>query len=209
MLAARDIPAGTMPVMGGRADPLERMIAGLRDGDTIVFSEFMERFRPALERLASSRIEPRLERRVSAESVAQSVCRTFLRRAGSGRFELTDGDSLWRLLCAMTLTKVRERRRHHGRQKRDLGRERDLDTAPDGALVSATPAPDETVAFAEALQLQLESLTDEERLVFELRLRNLSQAAIADEVDCSERTVRRILQRLEARLRGALEPSGE
>ncbi len=189
--------------MAGHADHLETLIEGLREGDARVFGEFMRGFRPALERIAEGRIEPRLARRVSAESVAQSVCRTFLRRASGGRFELTDGDSLWRLLCAMTLNKVRERRRQHRRQKRDMDREVPMEAAG-GDLRTAAPTPDELAAFEEILANELESFTDEERLVFELRLRELPQAAIAEEIDASERTVRRILKRLEARLRDAL-----
>jgi hypothetical protein len=67
-----------------------------------------------------------VQRRVGPESIAQSVCRTFLRRAGDGQFQVRDEDALWGLLCAIALTKVRERVRFHRRHRRDLGRERPL-----------------------------------------------------------------------------------
>lgn len=185
-------------------DPMQAMIDGLRDGSPEAFRAFMMRYRPALERIAARRIEPALERRVTAESVAHSVCRTFIRRASEGRFELVDGDALWRLLCAMTLNKVRDRRRHHRRQKRDLARESDLADVPASSLRASEPGPAEIAAFEEALEQQLAALDDEERLVFDLRLRGLPQVTIAEQVGCSERTVRRILARLESRLREGL-----
>jgi len=54
------------------------------------------------------------------EDLVQSACRTFLRRAQIGQFRLADSEELWRLLCAITLTKVREQTRFHMRQKRGL-----------------------------------------------------------------------------------------
>src|SRR5438045_1207816 len=90
-----------------------RWIAGLRGNDHAAILEFWEQYGPLLERLAGKHLADALRRRVSPEDVAQSACRTFLRRARVGQFQLSDSESLWRLLCAITLTKVREQTRFH------------------------------------------------------------------------------------------------
>lgn len=165
-------------------------------------SAFVARYRPALERIADGRIAPRLRRRVGPDSVAQSVCRTFLRRMGDNPYVVADGDALWSLLCAIALTKVRERIRYHGRQRRDVGREVPLDAAR--RVGDGGRGPAEAVALNEAFEQALEGLRDEEQTVLMLRLRGKTQREIADDVGCSERTVRRLLTGIARRLRTQL-----
>ena len=179
----------------------DRLIGGLRTGNAEVLQEFMGRYRPALERLASRRIDRGLQRRVGPETIAQSVCRTFMRRTREGQFELTDGESLWGLLCALALTKIREKIRFHRRQKRDIDRE----VALDGAAEAAAPSPEAQVAFADQLEHEIASFSEEERLIFDLRLQGSTQEGIAAQAACSESTVRRVLKRMEIRLRAAFE----
>jgi len=182
----------------------DHLIRGLREGDEETMTAFVRRYRPALERIASGAISPGLQRRIGPESVAQSVCRTFLRRMGSDSFQLRDADSLWRLLCAIALTKVREKVRFHRRERRGVGREVPLDAAA-GVASPGAPPPDEVAAFQEVFELALRELEAEERAVLELRLEGLTQPAIAEELGCSERTVRRLLTNLETRLRALLD----
>lgn len=177
-------------------------IAGLRDGDPLVLQRFFAEFHPALERLAASRIDPGLRRRVGPESIAQSVCRTFLRRAKAGQFEIVDRDALWGLLLSIALTKVREKVRFHGREKRAAGREVPVERS--SAVTDGSPGPDEQAVFADELEHIFATLSDEERAIVDLRLADMSQSAIAAEMGVSERTVRRLMGRLEDRLRASL-----
>src|SRR5207253_4315479 len=82
-----------------------------------------EQYGALLHRLADKHLPRGLRRRGGAEDVVQSACRTFLRRAQGGEFQLGDSEDLWRLLCAITLTKVREQARFHLRKKRGLDQE--------------------------------------------------------------------------------------
>jgi len=181
-------------------DPFAETLQLLRDGDAEALRVFVQTWRPAVERLAARRIRPDLQRRVGPESIAQSVCRTFLRRAAEGQFEVRDEGALWGLLCAVTLTKVRDRVRHHRRAKRDVGRELPLE----GSDASAIVDEEEAFLFEEQMASVLASFDDEERQILELRLSGHAQLAIAELLACSERTVRRKLRDLEARLREAL-----
>jgi RNA polymerase sigma factor (sigma-70 family) len=175
-------------------------------GDEQVMQEFWHEYAPSLERLAHSRMTPALQRRVGAEDVAQSVCRTFLRRAQQGEFKLEASEGLWRLLCAITLTKVRQHARFHLRQKRGLNREVSLESAGGSTdAVAFEPAardaisPADALAFADQMSSLLGKLNDEERQIVEGKLEGLTQIEVAARLGCSERTVRRLLERVAER----------
>ena len=183
-------------------DEWDRMIGGLRSGDSAVLGDFFRQYGPALERVAAGRINPGLRRRVGPETIALSVCRTFMRRAADDQFTLEDDDSLWRLLCAITLTKVKEQSRFHLRQKRGVDRETDIDALGEPPT-DAQPTPEAAAIFADEFRHLVESLEEEERKILELRLSEQTHAQIAEEVGCSERTVRRVLARLRDRFNAA------
>ena len=93
----------------------ELLLASLRDSEEEVFPdidfgklerEFWERFGAALERLADRHLAGGMRRRLGPEDVVQSACRSFFRRARLGQFQMEDSGALWRILCAITLTKV-------------------------------------------------------------------------------------------------------
>ena len=159
---------------------MQTMIAGLRTGDERVVAEFCRRFGPALERIAGKHIPAALRRRVEPEDVVQSVYRTFIRRAGGGQFKLEDGENLWRLLCAITLNKVRMQARFHLRKKRGMQREATLDdsTASFG-LAGADPTPDDAADFKEQFENLLACLDDEQRKIVELRLSERTNSEVA------------------------------
>ncbi len=187
----------------------QRMIDGLRGGDDAVVREFCDRYSDALERIAGKHLARPLRRRLDPQDIVQSAFRTFLRRVAGGQFQLAGSESLWRLLCTITLTKVREQARFHLRKKRGLDRE--VDAAPvldeSGTFfydpVDRAPTPEAAVEFAEQFRKLLQSLGPEEQRVVELRLQDAKQEEIAAELQCSERTVRRLLERVRARLESA------
>jgi RNA polymerase sigma-70 factor, ECF subfamily len=190
----------------------DRWIRGLREGSSLAAWEFCERYGEVLRRVADKRLSPGIRRRVEPEDVVQSACRTFLRRVQGGEFELRDGAALWHLLCAITLTKVREQTRFHLRQKRGVDHEVAgvLDpqdsTRGEPGPASPGPTPAEAVAIADQLQTILEGLDEEERQLVDLKLQDLTNDQVAARMGCSERTVRRLLKRLESRLVREFEP---
>jgi RNA polymerase sigma-70 factor (ECF subfamily) len=184
-------------------------------GEEQIVQEFWERYGASLQRLAKSRMVPALQQRVGAEDVVQSVCRTFFRRAGQHEFELRGTDSLWRLLCAITLTKVRQHARFHYRECRTPDRETPLageDSsreagAGDRPARPADPTPDEIAAFADQMQRLFAVLSEEEQALVRGKLEGLTQIEIAELVGCSERTVRRLLDSVRKRWEKELEHS--
>jgi RNA polymerase sigma factor (sigma-70 family) len=187
------------------ADEWEAMVDGLRNGNQSVIRQFCERYGAALERLAERNLASGMRRRVGGDDVAQSACRTFLRRAQIGEFELADSEGLWGLLCAITLTKVREQTRFHLRDKRGLNREvhHAANDSASGPSVffdqpAAEPSPADAAEFTDQFTRLIESLDAEERQLVDLKLQQFTNDEIAEQMGCSERTVRRILKRVQA-----------
>ena len=181
-----------------------RQIDGLRRGDELIVGEFWDQYGPLLLKVAENNLAENLRRRVGPEDVVQSACRTFLRRAKGGQFQLEGTEGLWRLLCAITLTKIREQARYHRRHKRSMDQETNVDAADvsGGGLTASGPTPQEAAEFAEQYQKLLADLDPEEREMLELKLQDMTQEEIAARLGCTDRTVRRILKRLQSRLEG-------
>lgn len=182
------------------------MLSGLRGGDADMARTFWDQFGPILHNIADKHLGERLRRRLGPEDVVQSVCRTFFRRAQGGQFELSDAKSLWSLLCAITLNKIREKARFHSRQKRGLDQE--VQAAPswgDSAaagfqLFDKGPGPDQAAEFADQFEQILTLLDEEERQILDLKLQDHTHEEIAEKLGTSERTVRRMMKRIQSRL---------
>jgi RNA polymerase sigma-70 factor, ECF subfamily len=196
--------------------PSAAWLNALLDGDEAAVAEFWREYGGRLNRLADRHLSPQLQRRVAADDVIQSVCRTFFRRAREGQFELADAEALWRLLCVITLTKCRLLARFHGREQRGLDREQPLAGAVErsGAAphepAADDPPPEQAAELADELAKLLSGLDAEEQQLVELKLQERSNDEIAAQMHCSERTVRRVLHRVQSRLRRLLEePSSD
>ncbi len=184
------------------------LIQGLRQGNRQIVQQFCEQYGAMLHQVAEKHLVGPVRRRVGPEDVVQSACRTFLRRAQAGEFQLADSEALWRLLCAITLTKVREQVRFHRRRKRGVDQEVQLEaeSLPGSGHfepVAPGPSPAEAAAFADQFQQLMASLDDEERQLVDLKLQQYTNDEVAEHLGCSERTVRRILKRVQDRLERA------
>jgi RNA polymerase sigma factor (sigma-70 family) len=175
------------------------IVEGLRSGDAQTVRAFCRTYGGSLERLAASHMASMLKQRVGAEDVVQSVYRTFLRRVGADELVLDDVGELWRLLCAITLTKVREQARYHLRKRRRLDREQALD-APEDAGAATAPTPEEQGEFVQLFEALIDGLDDEEKQIVMLKLDGCTNLEIANQVKSSERTIRRLMVSLRGRL---------
>jgi RNA polymerase sigma factor (sigma-70 family) len=182
------------------------LIQGLRAGEAEAVRRFCTLYGPLLEELADKNLPVGLRRRVDKDDIAQSACRTFLRRVHLGQFQLPDSDALWRLLCAIALTKVRERTRFHMAQRRGLRQEQSLAAGADtgGAasaeVVDRAPTPAEAAEFADQFERLMAALDGEEQQVVNLKLQDCTNDQVAERLGCSERTARRLLKRVQSKL---------
>jgi RNA polymerase sigma factor (sigma-70 family) len=187
-------------------------IRGLRAGDSQIVHEFCQRYGTPLQEFADKHLAGGMRRRVGASDIVQSAYRTFLRHLKAGEFLVADNEGLWRLLCAITLTKVRNQVRYHQRPKRRFSQDVSLTALSperdEGSFdpVDPGPTPAEAAEFADQFRQLMESFADdEERQLVLHKLDQCTNVEVAQRMGLSERTVRRIHQRVKARLERALQ----
>ena len=82
-------------------------------------------------------LSERMRRRVEPEDVVQSVFRSFFLKAREERYSIERSGDLWKLLAAITLSKVRGQVEFHTAKKRGIYTEESLQTAGSLFRVSA------------------------------------------------------------------------
>ncbi len=167
----------------------------LAEGKPTAVEQFWQRYGESLQRVAERQIASWLRRRVDPEDVVQSACRTFFRRASEGNFSFESKDDLWKLLLTITLNKVRMQARFHSRKRRSISKEQ---TMPEEANLQPAEWDHaiEQVEMQDMLQVAFADKDDERKRVLEMWLECRTQNEIAKVIGCSERTVRRIQDRI-------------
>ena len=179
-----------------------------RDGDESAATEIFERYVNRLCALARTRLSNRMKRRVEAEDVVQSAYRSFFRRAGDHYVLEKEGD-LWRLLAAITINKVRGQVEYHTAKKRGVYLEESMKADQSvirvrPEMISEEPKPDDAAVMVEELAALLGSLDETQRTIIELSMQNRSVEQIAEQIQRSERTVRRTIQQVREDLESRL-----
>ncbi|MCA9189380.1 MAG: sigma-70 family RNA polymerase sigma factor [Pirellulaceae bacterium] len=185
------------------------LLARYRQGDNAAADALFERFASRLIALARTRISPKLGRRIDAEDVAQSAFRSFFGAVDEGKFDISQSGDLWRLLTAITLNKLRMQARYHLADKRGLAREESTASgencsgyAPE--QLAQDPSPQEAAALEEIVQNVMLTLEPLQQRMLELRLQGYQIEEISQQVERSERTVRRLLDRIKSELQTQL-----
>lgn len=188
-------------------------LRGLREGDSAACEAFWSRYGAALEGIAARQLSARLKQRVGPDDIVQSVCRTFFRRMAGGQFDVPDADALWRLMCSITITKARRAARDHRRLKRGMQQEMRLGD-PGGTTGAPEPAadvegPESGLELADQLDALIRGLGDEECQVLDLKMNNMDNEQIAAQLGCSERTVRRLVNKIQTRWHAMMDELAE
>jgi RNA polymerase sigma-70 factor, ECF subfamily len=175
----------------------EGLIGRWQSGDALAAEELHRRYAQRLCTLAESQIGQRLQRRVDADDIVQSVFRTFFRRAADGQFLIDHSCSLWNLLVRITINKIRLRAQYHHAGKRDLGVEVYADNeqlTPEA--IAREPGPEEAVILTDEIETLLRGLDPAEIEVFQLTLQGYSTPEISERQGRSRWTIRRTLDRI-------------
>jgi len=180
-----------------------QLLAQWRDGNQQAAQELFQRYVDRLMALARSRLSQQLAPRIDPEDVVQSAYRSFFMGARAGRFEPQRGGDLWRVLVAITLHKLQDQVDRHTAGKRSVAAEQALDgdpNMPPVPLLSREPSPLEALTLWDEVEQLLRQLDPLPRRLLELRLQGHSLEEIAVALQCSERTVIRILKRIKQQL---------
>ncbi|GIW79371.1 MAG: hypothetical protein KatS3mg105_1178 [Gemmatales bacterium] len=169
--------------------------AGDEEAARQLFDQYVDR----LVGLARRRLSQRLASRVDPEDIVQSVFRTFFGRLKEGKFRIEEQDDLCKLLMRITVHKTLRQVAHHKAAKRDPS----LETAQGEhshemlmALLDQEPTPDTAVAFLDQLEHFLAQLRQQDRQILEWRLQGYNNEEIAQRMNLSERSVRRVFERI-------------
>ncbi len=173
--------------------------------DVIDMDALWRRYHLRLLTMAQQQLRMSPQRMADEHDVVVSVFKSFYRAAQEQRIDKdADENALWRLLVTLTARKSIKLLRHAGRDKRD-SRLLESDVNVD-ALVSEEPTPEFAAAFVDQYQELGAQLPDDDmRLLLQRKLEGFSNLEIAQQLDCSMRTVKRRLTLLRELLLVALD----
>ena len=183
-------------------------IRRIRTGDDRAARELVERYEPVIRREVRVRLrDPRLYSQLEWTDVCQSVMASFFARAAAGQFDLEQPDQLLRLLVVMTRHKVSSQARRHRAGCRDYRRLEPCDPAYLEGHSGSTPSPSRLVAGRELLDEYRRRLSDEERMLADLRAEGCEWAEVAGRLGGTpagrRKQLARALDRVEHQLEGS------
>lgn len=187
----------------------------IKDGNRDAAQDLWERYFAQMVRMAGRTLN-RGDRRVAdEEDVALSAFDTFCRAAENGRFpNLSDRDSLWRLLVKMTARKAIDQNRRLNRQRRGGGKVRgesalgnpDMPDDPQALaqMIGDVPTPEFAVMVREEIDQLMKLLDDPELQELAIaKMEGYTNLEIAHHLTCSERTIERRLKLIRAKCKEA------
>lgn len=175
------------------------LLQQLRHGDQDAAARLYARYANRLHALAQTKYYPDLSSRVDCDDIVQSVFESFFRGVNKGRYDVPAGEELWHLFLVITLNKVRAKGVYHRAAKRDVrltANHEVIDHYPD-QLHSSEHAE---VILKMSVEEALNQLSDQHKLVVQLRMEGYEVAEIAERAGRSKRSVERILQECRTRL---------
>lgn len=182
---------------------VERLLEEIRQGNDEASKTVYEEFACRIRNIARQRLAGRLQYKISADDVVQSVFKSFFRRNQLSQFQCPNWNALWGLLAKMAEHKCNQQFRRFHSSKRDVSRESEFPfshaSSPDNV-----PSPDQVVALQDVVAWSLGGMTDFQRDVILLRLSGLSNLEIAQTVERTERTIFRIIKKFRLRIASQL-----
>lgn len=172
-----------------------------KDGEGI--AAVFQRFARRLMAFARRNLGRGVRRKVDEEDIIQSVFATLAEIQAKKRPDLESSDELWGLLARLTRRKCVKYRRRFFAQRRDIRREsrppHELDERHYEFQLEQ-PLPDETVAAQDVIEYVTRGLDEMQWGICLLRLAGYSIQEISSKMECSERTVYRVLALVRERL---------
>jgi RNA polymerase sigma factor (sigma-70 family) len=185
--------------MANSDDSVSCWLGPLQRGDEVAAQQLWQRYYDRLVGLARQKLRD-LRPHEAAEDVALDAFDSFCRGAHQGRFpQLTDRESLWRLLVIITARKAAHHRRDERRLKRGGSNAGNGPVGHDSEvtlerIVSREPTPEFAAEAADQCRLLLRRLGAPELQSIALwRMEGYTVEEIAQKLSCDARTVKRRL----------------
>lgn len=185
---------------GSLPDTSDHLLRRWLVGDEQAAAELWQRHVVRLTGLARKILAHDLARQHEAEDLVQSVYLRFFAAARTSALDITDNDDVWRLLVAILRNKVRDHRKH----RQALKRKADSPETATGVLAKLEdrqPTPGDQAAVADETNQLCTVVRPCYRRIVTLRLEGWKVEEIAALTHNHERTVRRVLKRVQHYLR--------
>jgi RNA polymerase sigma-70 factor (ECF subfamily) len=176
-------------------DPFHDLFARVRAGDPEAATELVRQYEPAILRAVRIwLIDARLRRAFDSMDICQSVFGSFFVRVALGQYQLDQPAQLIQLLVSMARHKLADQARKEQAECRDH-RRLDGVNIERIELFAKGASPSQEVAGAELLEEFRKRLSDDERLLANLRAQGREWTEIAAEVGGSPEALRKKLAR--------------
>ncbi|TVS11743.1 MAG: sigma-70 family RNA polymerase sigma factor [Planctomycetaceae bacterium] len=185
--------------MSTRETGFQELMQQIASGCDSAVENLISQYGNQLCRAVRRRLNPRLRQKFDTSDFVQAVWASFFcGRDQLNRFQHS-GDFV-AFLTKMARNKVVDECRHRLQtQKRDVTREQSIftDASEEIPLPSRDPAPSQIAIRNERWQRMLEGLPSQYRRILELRVAGETHEDIARQLGVSDRTVRRVLTKLQ------------
>jgi DNA-directed RNA polymerase specialized sigma24 family protein len=156
-----------------------------------------------LQEFAAQKLDVQTRRHYDEQDAANSAFHSLCRGLSEGRIEAENRDALWGLLAVITSRKISAQQRYLNRQKRGGGAVRgesafvELGGAGINEVGGNQSQPDELAEVSESCAQLLDALPDDTmKKIVLLKFQGATNAEIASELKCTERTIERKLERI-------------
>jgi RNA polymerase sigma factor (sigma-70 family) len=183
-----------------------RWVTALKGGDLAAAQPLWERYHRRLIALARRKLQASRRLGADEDDVVQNAFHSFFQGITRGRFpQLSDRDNLWRILVVITARKALDQLAHEHSKRQGGGTsqatprispvESESDELLIEQVVGEEPTPEFAAQVAEEYERLLDLLDDESlRRVAVWKMEGLTNDEIAQQLDCSRRTVARKLE---------------
>lgn len=178
----------------------EELAVNLCAGHSVAAQQLHDLYALRLLGVVRQRMNPAFRRRVDPEDVVQSAFGSFFRVLVATDWRShRGGERVWCMLYAITLNKLRAQIRFHAAEKRSVRREEYWVDA-----ISEVNAQHAETIFVDELETVMRDCTSNHRKILELLMSGKSEAQVADAMQCSLRTVYRVVERVSDQLQSRL-----
>jgi RNA polymerase sigma factor (sigma-70 family) len=191
-------------------EDFKTLIRGVLAGDAAAAERLCRDYQTAILRVIRRNLLRRMRARFDSGDFVNDVWASFFANPPrDARFE--DPDALIAYLARMARNKVGEAQRRAASRKGDLGRETPLDTAAKATSVGDLSAPDATpsqiVGAEDEFQRMLRDQSPAAQQILTLLRQGVSYREIADQLHTTEKTIWRLVRRLDPEARRPCPPS--
>ena len=175
----------------------------ISDGNGEAAEDLWQHICARLKEFARQKLDVQTRRCYDENDAANSAFYSLCRGLADGRLDAENRDALWGLLAVITSRKISEKRRYLNREKRGGGAVRGESAFAElgGAGINAIPGnqqtPDVLAEVSESCEQLLDALPDETmKKIVLLKFQGATNGEVATELNCTERTIERKLERI-------------